>query len=474
MPTKVLISTDSAILHTGLAETTRLIFHTLMDKYPGEYEIKQIGLFHSNPVVQPRWEIFPTKLDKQPNGSVRLVESDKYGQETFPGVVQRVQPDIVFGFGDPWYIYHMCNNPLIKNYALVLYLTFDGTPYSDEADAPILKNADRIVSMSHFGKHIMQTCKPDLKNKDIDVIYSPADIERFRPYSEEEKKIFRERMLPPWMPKDAFVLSWVGRNQWRKQTWMPYKIISHLRKGNYFICSDCEKITPIDWDPAVCKNAIEGGSRLESHPGFEFNKCIHCGSSNVEKADPIEDIFLWQHMAPEATQVWRTDWMEKQFDVKPGRDIHYTPGFTRIKGIHPDIMPKLYNLWDCMLYLTGGEGFSLPSLESICCGLPVIYTDYSSHAEFLNAANAGIPVSGVLQPEIQSCIWRMIADVGQTIAAVRKLYFNRELAKELGQNGRAYASQFPPDVQAEKWHKIFQEVKMPLRKNIQSVYAQQI
>ena len=199
--TKILISTDSTVLHTGLAETTRLIFHTLLDKYPDQYEISQIGLFHSNPVVQPRWQIFPTKVDRQPNGTFSFKGEDKYGQQTFPEVVQKVNPDIVFGFGDPWYVLHMCNNPLIKNYGLVLYLTFDGTPYSEKSDAPLLKNADKLVIMSEFGKDIAQRCKPGLEEKDIEVMYSPADVERYKPLDEAEKIELRKRMLPPWMKK---------------------------------------------------------------------------------------------------------------------------------------------------------------------------------------------------------------------------------------------------------------------------------
>jgi glycosyltransferase involved in cell wall biosynthesis len=59
-------------------------------------------------------------------------------------------------------------------------------------------------------------------------------------------------------------------------------------------------------------------------------------------------------------------------------------------------------------------------------------------------------------PEAGSCIFRMIADVPEAIEAVRKRYFNRELGKQLGQNGRAFVQQYTPEIQAEKWHRIFQ------------------
>jgi glycosyltransferase involved in cell wall biosynthesis len=92
----------------------------------------------------------------------------------------------------------------------------------------------------------------------------------------------------------------------------------------------------------------------------------------------------------------------------------------------------------------------------MCAGLPVIYTNYSSHAEFLGRGRAGLPVGGLLQPEADTCIWRMVADVGQVVEAVRRLYFDRALGRTLGENGRNFVQEFTPPVQAERWHAIFE------------------
>jgi len=121
-------------------------------------------------------------------------------------------------------------------------------------------------------------------------------------------------------------------------------------------------------------------------------------------------------------------------------------------------VPTLYNLWDCLLYHSGGEGFGLPAWEAMCAGIPTIYTNYSAHAEFLGKANAGLAVGGILQPEPKNCIWRMIADLPEVIEAVRRLYFDRKLATLLGSNGRAFVQNYTPEVIVEKWHKIFQSL----------------
>jgi glycosyltransferase involved in cell wall biosynthesis len=91
-------------------------------------------------------------------------------------------------------------------------------------------------------------------------------------------------------------------------------------------------------------------------------------------------------------------------------------------------------------------------------GIPTIYTNYSGHADFLNKANAGLPVGGVLQPESTTCIWRMVADLSQVIEAIRRLYCDRKLGSLLGANGRAFVEGFAPEIVVSKWHEIFQNL----------------
>ena len=467
---KILIQTDSSQLHTGLAETTRLIFNPLLEKYGDQYELHQVALFHSNPVVEAKWPHYPTKLKTDDKGRKIFDENDRYGQITSPEVIAKLKPDIVFGYGDPWYVEHLATNPQIKDYSLVLYLTYDGTPYPSK-DQSWLKNVDKFVTLSSFSRHVIQNSMPDLKDKDIDVIYNPADIDRYCPPTEEEKLALREKAFPAHVPKDAFVLGWIGRNQWRKQIWKMYEVMHYITHGDYLICNDCGKITPIDWDPAEQVSLAGTGRVLQSPPGFEFNSCLHCGSESIQKADPIDDIYLWSHMAPE-DRLWPVEALQKQYDNKD--KIFYTPGFSRAKGLPPHVLPNLYKVWDAFLYLSGGEGFGNPAEEALLTGLPVIGTNYSAHGELIRESRGGIPVGGVLQPEMNSCILRMLADTGQTIKAIRDLYYNREYTKELGKNGREFFAQFSPENQAEKWHKIFQKAANPIRTMMPAVYAQEV
>jgi glycosyltransferase involved in cell wall biosynthesis len=54
-------------------------------------------------------------------------------------------------------------------------------------------------------------------------------------------------------------------------------------------------------------------------------------------------------------------------------------------------MAELYRSVDCFVLPTRGEGWGMPALEAMACGVPAIVTDWSAPAEFVTAAN-GYPL----------------------------------------------------------------------------------
>ena len=51
-------------------------------------------------------------------------------------------------------------------------------------------------------------------------------------------------------------------------------------------------------------------------------------------------------------------------------------------------MPTLYRSADCFVLPTRGEGWGIPILEAMACGLPTIATNWSSQVDFMNETNA--------------------------------------------------------------------------------------
>ncbi len=60
-------------------------------------------------------------------------------------------------------------------------------------------------------------------------------------------------------------------------------------------------------------------------------------------------------------------------------------------------MGVLYRSADCFVLPTRGEGWGLPLLEAMACGLPVIATDWSAHRDFLSHEWAyPLPIDGLV------------------------------------------------------------------------------
>ncbi len=454
---KILIVTDSPALPTGLAETTRLIFSNLLAKYPDQYEIHQIGLFQCYAVTTPQWPVYPTMTFKNRQGTLEFTPEDKYGHKTFLRLLPKVQPEIVFAFGDPQTVLYLCLPPKQRRYRLMLYVNFDGLPMTPDY-GPILNNADLIFTKSEFSMEVVARCLPMVGRDKLGYRYSPADVQRFAPVPEATGLEMRRDLFPSWMPPSGFVLGWIGRNQWRKQVWLLYKILHYLRTGEYLVCQTCGRVSLFDWDPARQAHLNSVPLVLESRPGYRYDRCTHCGSLEAEPASPLADVFLWLHMPEEPEEAWPSRLLEQQFGLRRDRDLYYTPDHGLKSALAPDDVPMLYRIWDGLLFLSGGEGFGLPAWEAMCSALPVVYTNYSAHGEFLSRADAGLPVGGILQPEAKTCIWRMVADVPQAVEAVRKLYYDRALARRLGENGRSFAEQFAIETQVDAWHRTFGEL----------------
>jgi glycosyltransferase involved in cell wall biosynthesis len=97
---------------------------------------------------------------------------------------------------------------------------------------------------------------------------------------------------------------------------------------------------------------------------------------------------------------------------------------------------------DCFVSLHRSEGFGLAIAESMYLGKPVIATDWSASAEFLNATN-GCPVRAetvVLDrnhgPYAKGQTWAA-PDVAHAAEWMQRLHADRALGVRLGAAGRA-------------------------------------
>jgi len=122
-----------------------------------------------------------------------------------------------------------------------------------------------------------------------------------------------------------------------------------------------------------------------------------------------------------------------QLDLPPGAPIVIlvNPGF-------PDYqMGALYRSADCFVLPTRGEGWGMPVLEAMACGLPTIATAWSGPAEFLHDA-IGYPlqVAGLIKAEARCPYYEGFEwaepDVDHLRALMREVVENPDQARAKG------------------------------------------
>lgn len=474
-PIRILINTDSAALHSGLAETTRNIFIPLTQAFPGKYDIHQIGFFHINPREPVPWPIYQTKINQTPQGP-QLDMDDRYSQKSFHEHLQRVKPDIVFGYGDMWMFEHLLRSQLRNTYRLAIYYTIDGQPYYGHLEGDgssswgkSLAFADELITLSHFGKDTLYKCCPEIRHMDIKVRYHPLDITRYRQHSKEQVREIRSKFLPKAIADSAFICGWLGRNQFRKQNFKLWEMLHYIVYGDYIQCKACDKVTCKEWDHSA-RQTMDLGSLTMYDAGYDYSYCWYCKSSNISVGVPNDNFYMWFHMSKNDPG-YHPDLHSRIWKVE-NRCI-YTNNLNGLTGISNEDLATLLAVWDCMYYPSGGEGFGNPAFECIAAGTPIVFSNYSSHAEFCKFG--GLPVRVTYQPELFHGIQRSVVDTNHAVEQVKKLIDSPQLRSQIGQQGRMHAFQFHKDFMVKGWDEIFTNMmKKPLPVEGSKLYGQSV
>ena len=92
-------------------------------------------------------------------------------------------------------------------------------------------------------------------------------------------------------------------------------------------------------------------------------------------------------------------------ETEAGLRLEDAPPIILVKGFIPHLgMPRLYASADAFVLPSHGEGFGLPYIEALSCGLPVIATRWSGHLDFLHDGNSYlIDIEGLVpaSPEVE-------------------------------------------------------------------------
>ncbi|HWB59249.1 MAG TPA: glycosyltransferase, partial [Chthoniobacteraceae bacterium] len=131
------------------------------------------------------------------------------------------------------------------------------------------------------------------------------------------------------------------------------------------------------------------------------------------------------------------------------RNFNLKPGGGRVVFSLNEIIPtyqlgSLYRSADCFVLPTRGEGWGMPMLEAMACGLPVIATNWGSHCDFMNEGNSYLLDVEKLIPAVAKCPYYKGFNWAEPSrehlrALLRRVYENRAEAREKGARAAADA-----------------------------------
>ena len=281
---------------------------------------------------------------------------ERYGEKSFPQWIAKYKPDVILAHLDFQMFKHMTDNKepasvnfpikkpdgspfnrkekmdmlssaykevdkIKKNiYKLAVIIPYDGEP-SIPAWKQQLDNIEFPVAMSKYGQQGLK------KDFECDATYIPhgVDVDLFKPKS---KPLYGGKEKP----KNIFIVGCVARNQHRKNIPRLIKGFAQFVKKRNLSPKEVKLMLHMDWNDAMG---------------------------------------------------WKIPEFSKQYGVEeylmPALMGHLDSG----DSITDEEMADLYNCMDVFVLPTGGEGFGIPTLEAMSCGVPICVTNYTTGYELV-------------------------------------------------------------------------------------------
>lgn len=171
------------------------------------------------------------------------------------------------------------------------------------------------------------------------------------------------------------------------------------------------------------------------------------------------DVFLYCHCDPHSREGWHLPQLAAYWGIAE-RVLFPAPHLCGPAGFQEALMPLVYSVADVQLSTTQGEGFGLPPLEGMACGVPQLIPDFAALAEWPGDAAYRVPVS---QPIVMSSCTNLVewvVDYRAMAEAMCTLYDSP--ASRQGYRARGLAlvqqPQFRWDGLADQFHSILSEV----------------
>jgi glycosyltransferase involved in cell wall biosynthesis len=159
-----------------------------------------------------------------------------------------------------------------------------------------------------------------------------------------------------------------------------------------------------------------------------------------------DDAFLYLHMAPQDAG-WDLPDLLRRYRLQYKSHVS---GVTPDNGLTDEGLNRLYNCFDVFALPTMGEGFGLPIVEAMACGVPVVVTEYSACVELVQGRGEFIKVKDLITFGSNN-INQALADTDDLVDKLETLYADASLRAAHGRAGREFAETLKWDSLTPRW-----------------------
>ena len=389
---RVLFHSDFALSKTGFGRAAKATLAYL-------YKTKKYELYHlccgsrdgGPELTLTPWKSFGTitpQIAAKNGHDQAQARKDSYGETRLDELIKEIKPDVYIGVQDFWGVEFSTGKHWFKKITSAIWTTLDSLPILKSArdKAGDIKN---YWVWSNFAEKALH--KEGFKH--VKTVHGPIDCSKFSRLSNEKRENLR---VKNGIPKDAFIVGFVFRNQLRKlvpnlmEGYKKWKDAHPEVKNTYLLLHT--SLTE-GWNiPEQAK--IHGINNKEILVTYI---CKKCGTYEVKTFDDRgDDIFLKKENGEQVLGS-NGEPVEKKLETQnkncsrcktAGSQVTTSVGF----GITEIELNEIYNLMDVYVHPFTSGGQEIPIQEAKLTELITLVTNYSCGEENCEPEAASLPL----------------------------------------------------------------------------------
>jgi len=146
----------------------------------------------------------------------------------------------------------------------------------------------------------------------------------------------------------------------------------------------------------------------------------------------VNNAWLYMHAAPTGDVSVNVVDLARYYNCLDRTIYIETPVFT---GLTEEQMCKTYNCFDLCVSTTQGEGFGLPAIEAMACGVPCILPDWSALGDWARGAAVLVPCTSTRVDFPYQNVIGGVVDEREFIEALDSLYRDKILRTRTAETG---------------------------------------